>query len=272
MLEHQSSENLSNPNLISSTNNFISFEDFLLYNQNLSNKKMLREIYNKLISNNLNPKNFYIINKNSIYIPVIRYTYALSLVLKEIEEMEVDISRDDIGEYAYVKIKRKGFSAPFLWKYYAKEYKTNYNEKFYFMLRKACIISALKIIFADIFEKINFYFLFEDTEPEQEQNSEQINMNYANYALQADNYTNKSSSSSSSSSLLGLSEKHISMYNVLRENYGKTGVDIDQVLNIIAKKYNRDSFEMLDISKKASILENLYFKVTSSKVEENKTV
>lgn len=138
-------------------NSLTTLEEFA-YRSNLSVSEC-KWIYDKIIENNLDPSNFYAIKSDNKAILVAKYTFILSLIIDKIDYYQVDIVKHEVmGECAVAKIKRKDFSEVFIWHFPLASYKTQYEANKYFMLRKACLVQAARILFPDVFHNYTLTF------------------------------------------------------------------------------------------------------------------
>lgn len=133
----------------------ISLEEFA-QQSNLTPQEC-ENIYNEIVSLNLSPSNFYVIKNNNKYIVVAKYMFILSLIIDKVDFYNVDIVNHPImGECALAVIKRKDFLESFSWYLPLSTYKTQYESNKYFMVRKACLVQAIRLLFPEVFSSYTF--------------------------------------------------------------------------------------------------------------------
>ena len=133
----------------------ISLEEFA-QQSNLTPQEC-EHIYNEIVSLGLSPSNFYVIKNNNKYMVVAKYMFILSLIIDKVDFYNVDIVKHPImGECALAAIKRKEFSEVFYWHLPLSAYKTQYESNKYFMVRKACLVQAIRLLFPEVFNNYTF--------------------------------------------------------------------------------------------------------------------
>lgn len=133
----------------------ISLEEFA-QQSNLTPQEC-EQIYNEIVALGLSPSNFYVIKNNNKYIVVAKYMFILSLIIDKVDFYNVDIVEHPVmGECALAVIKRKDFSDSFSWHLPLSTYKTQYESNKYFMVRKACLVQAIRLLFPEIFSNYTF--------------------------------------------------------------------------------------------------------------------
>lgn len=225
----------------------MTLEEFA-YQSNLPAQEC-KGVYEKILENDLDPSNFYVIKNENRTIIVAKYTFILNLIVNKVDYYQVDIENHPVmGECAVAKIKRKDFSDVFIWYFPLSSYRTQYELNKYFMVRKACLVQAARLLFPDVFHNYTLTF-YDETEIASESSMESNSAKSKKELPTREQVSVATTNKSTDDNLSKIEERVRSKIKEMRSS--------EQLFDNMAKLLYKKNYNDLDSEKKIEVVKHM---------------